>query len=90
MNLHHHTLLTGISVSDLRDTVAWTPNLQENLLVDILLRRGDHQLGLLEVSCGSSREVGLVLLALGVSKVGAFIGVERQTESTLERAKVVA
>ena len=90
VHLHHHTLFAGISVSDLGNTVTRTSNLQEDLLVHALLCRRDHKLGFLQVPRRSASEVGLMLLSLGVCEVGAFIGVEGETETTFEGTKVVA
>ncbi len=90
MHLHHHTLLSSVSVSDLGHPVARTPNLEEDLLVDILLSGRDHELGLLQVARRSAGEVRLMLLSLRVCEVGAFVGVQRETETTFQGAKVVA
>ena len=38
----------------------------------------------------TSREVGLMLLALRVRQVRSLVGVERETESTFDAAQVVA
>lgn len=40
-------------------------------------------------ACSSSRKVGLVLAALGMSKVGSIILVNGQAESALEASNVV-
>lgn len=90
VHLHHHTLLSSVSVSDLGHPVARTPNLEEDLLVDILLSGRDHELGLLQVARRSAGEVRLMLLSLRVCEVGAFVGVQRETETTFQGAKVVA
>lgn len=42
------------------------------------------------VSSGTTGKVGLMLLALSVGEVGAFVGVEGEAETALEAAEVVA
>ena len=90
VDLHHHTLLPRVVIPDLGDAVSRSPNLQENFSLDVALRRSDHQLRVFGISSGTTREIGLVLFALSVGQVGAFIGVEGQAETTFERTKMVA
>ena len=75
VDLDHHTFFAGVSVPNLCYTVARSPDFEEDLLVNTLLCRCDHELGLLEIASRTAGQVGLVLLALRVGQVGAFIGV---------------
>ena len=86
VDLNHHALLASVPVANLGDAVARSPNFEEDLLVNTLLRGSNHELCLLEVASSATRKVGLVLLALGVSKVGAFVGMKCETETTFEGA----
>ncbi len=90
MDLDHHALLARVAVPDLRHTVARTSNLQEDLLMNVRLCRCDHELGFFEIARSSPREVRLVLLPLCVRKVGAFVGVKCQAETTFQGTEVVA
>lgn len=58
--------------------------------MDILLSGRDHELGLLKVARRSAGEVRLMLLSLRVCEVGPFVGVQRETETTFQGAKMVA
>ena len=90
MHLHHETLLPSVDVADLRDAITRPTNLQEDLALHILLRRRDHELGILRVTRSTASKVGLMLLALSVGEVGAFIGVKSKTKSTFKGTEMVA
>ena len=90
MHLNHHTLLAGVAIPDLCDTVSRTSDFEENLLVNVLLCRCYHELGLFQVTGSSPCEVRLMLLPLRVREVRALVGVESKTETTFEGAKMVA
>lgn len=90
VDLHHHPLLPRVVIPDLGDSVPRPPNLQENFSLDVALRRSDHQLCVFGISSGTTGKVGLVLFALCVGEVGAFVGVESQAETTFERTEMVA
>ena len=79
VNLNHHAFLPGIPVADLRNTVSRTTNFQKHFLVDTLLGWRDHKLRLLQVASSTPGQVRLMLLPLGMCKVGAFIGVKSET-----------
>lgn len=82
VNLHHHTLLSSIRVSDLGDTVTRSANFEEDFTLDIALRGGDHKLRFLCIASGATGKVGLMLLSLRVREVGAFVRVQCQAETT--------
>ena len=90
MDLHHQTLLPSVDVADLRDAITRPTNLEEDFALHILLRRRDHELGIFRVTRSTASKVGLMLLALSMGEVGAFIGVESKTKSTFEGAEMVA
>ena len=88
--------LAGDGVAHLGDLVARAADLDEVLVLNLILEaRGLELLLLLElgrvvrIARGATGEVGLVLLALRVGQVRAFVGVERQAEPALEPAEVV-
>ena len=78
MDLHHQTFLPSVNVADLRDAITWPTNLEEDLALHVRLRRGDLQLRVFHVFCGTTRKIRLVLLSLRVREVGTLIGVECQ------------
>ena len=90
MDLHHQTLLPSIDVADFRDAITWPTDLEEDLALHILLRRRNHELGILRVTSSTTSKVGLMLLALSVGEVGAFIGVKSKTKSTFKGTEMVA
>ena len=46
--------------------------------------------GIARVLGGTTGEIGLMLLSLGVREVGAFVGVEGETETTFESTQVIS
>ena len=78
VHLYHHTLLSSIPIAHFCDTVAGAAYLQEDLALHVRLRRGDLQLRVFHVFCGTTRKIRLVLLSLRVREVGTLIGVECQ------------
>jgi hypothetical protein len=86
MHLHHHPLLTRIPVSDFRHTVSGSADFEEYFTLDVRRGGGYHQLGILRIAGGAPSEVRLMLFALGVSEVGAFVGVKSEAETALEGA----
>lgn len=73
VNLYHHALFSGIVVSDFSDAVTWPANFEEDLPLDSARGGRDHQLGVFGIPCGTAGQVSLMLFALGVSQVGAFV-----------------
>lgn len=90
MHLDHQALLARVRVAHLRHAVPRPPNLKEDLALHSVGRGRDGQLRVLHVARRAPCEVRLMLLALRMREVGAFIRVEGKTETTFERAKVVA
>ena len=90
VHLHHHALLASVTVPHLGDTITGSTYFEEDLTLDVLLLRGNLKLAVLHVPRGAASQVSLMLLALRVSQIGTFVGVKCQTETALERAKVVA
>jgi len=91
-NRKQETEALGGGIADLDNLVPRPPNLGEHALLDLRRagRRGSEQHLLLIISCGAAREVGLVLLALRVRQIRAFVDMQRQTQTALERAEVRA
>lgn len=77
--LDHHSFLSSIPVSDFRDTVSWSADLQEDLALHIVLSRGNHKLRLLCITSGAPCKVCLMFLPLCMGEVRSFVGVQRQT-----------
>ena len=73
-----------LRVPDFGDTVPGPSNSDENLPLDGLNGRSDHELVLLHVPCCAPGEVGLVLFALRVREVGALIRVECKAETAFQ------
>lgn len=97
VDLEQQAELARDRVADLGDLVPGQPDLDELLGLDARLRSGLLLRELLRVTgrvvrvAGRSpREVGLVLLALGVGEVGPFVRVQRQAQPAFETAEVVA
>jgi hypothetical protein len=65
--------------------VSGASNFQELFLSDVGGGGGYEEGGLFEVACGATGEVGLVLFPLRMREVGAFVGVQRQAETTFQR-----
>ncbi len=84
MDLHHHTLFSGVQVAHFRDPISRPSNLQKHLALDVALRRRNHQLCVFGIARRTSSQIGLVLFALRVGEVRAFIGVQRQAKSAFE------
>ena len=77
MYLHHHTLLSRLTIPHLGHAISRATDLQKHLALHARLLRRDLQLALLHVARRAPREVRLVLLALRVREVGAFVCVQR-------------
>ncbi len=84
MYLHHHTLFSSVQVAHFCDPVSRPSNLQEHLALDVALRRRNHQLCVFGIARRTPSQIGLVLFALRVGEVGAFIRVQRQAKSAFE------
>lgn len=96
MNLIEQAQLARNRVAHFGDLVTRRANLDKVLVLDlVLLALGLGGLllgkvgGVVGVAGGAAGEVGLVLLALGVGQVRAFVGVEGEAEAALEAAEVV-
>ena len=98
VDLEEQAELSCGGVFDFRDLVPRAPNLDKLLDGDRMLGSRLLRLQLLRVHgpavprvarC-SSRQVGLVLLALRVRQVRAFVRMQRQTQAALDPAQVVA
>lgn len=83
-------------IPDFRDLVSGAADLDELLLHYSVFRLrllseegGLVEGGVLGVSGCAAGEVRLVLFALGVSEVGAFVGVEGEAKTAFESAEVV-
>lgn len=95
VNLKEQAQLPSDRIPHFRDLITGTADLDEGLRLNLwLLRRLSRQLRrIVRVMCvarRSSCEVRLMLLALGVREVRAFVGVKGQAQSTFDSAKVVA
>lgn len=104
MNLEQQANLTRHGVPDFRDLVTGAANLDElfdrdlallSLLRMLLLSRMSGQRsgvsGVRSVLFRRSpRQIRLMLFALGVSEVTAFVRMQRQAQSTFERAQMVS
>src|SRR5258708_34333421 len=71
--LHHHTLLSRLTIPHLSDTITRATDLQKHLALHARLLRRHLQLTLFHVSRCTPRKVRLVLFALCMCKVGSFI-----------------
>ena len=90
MDLYHHALLTRLAVAHFRHAIPRPPNLEEHLTLHARLLRRDLQLALFHVTRRAPSEVRLMLLALRVCEVGTLVGVQREAETTFQRAEMVA
>lgn len=90
MYLHHHAFLARLPVADFGHTVTWPADFQEDLPLDVALRRGNHQLGVFGIAGGTAREICLMLFALCVGEVRALVRMQCQTQAAFEGAQVIA
>jgi hypothetical protein len=92
LDLEEEAQLVGGRVADLCDLVPGLSDL-EGILLDLDLGggglRGEGDVRVPGLFHGTTGEVGLVLLALGVGQVRALVGMEGQTELALVRAQMV-
>lgn len=58
--------------------------------MNVGLRRRNHQLRVFGVASGATSKVGLMLLSLGVSQVGTFIGMQCQAQSAFKRPQMIS
>ena len=75
--LHHHALLARLAIPHLGHAVSWASDLQKHLALHARLLGRHLQLTLFHVARRAPRQVRLVLFALRVREVGAFICVQR-------------
>ena len=90
VDLYHHALLTRLAVAHFRHAIPRPPNLEEHLTLHARLLRRDLQLALFHVTRRAPSEVRLMLFALRVCEVGTLVGVQREAETTFQRAEMVA
>jgi hypothetical protein len=77
VDLDHEAFLASVWVAHLGDAIARATNFEKDLPLDRVRTGGsNHELGLLHVARRTTGEVRLMLLALRVREVGAFIGVQ--------------
>ena len=75
--LHHHALLARVTIPHLGHAVSRASDLQKHLALHARLLGRDLQLALFHVARCAPGEVRLVLFALRVREVGAFVCVQR-------------
>lgn len=78
------------ALPNLRHAVSRPANLQEHLVSDRGWRGGNEELRVFVVLGCASGKVRLMLFALRVREVGAFVGVQRETETAFKGAKMIA
>lgn len=69
MDLHHHTFLASIPVTNFRHSITWSTYFEEDFPLYIGLRWGYHQLGLLRIPGSPPSEVCLMLFPLCMCKI---------------------
>ena len=67
MYLHHHSLLSSISVTNLGNAVTWPANFKEDFSLDVCLSGSNHELCVFGIAGSTTSKVSLMLLSLGVS-----------------------
>lgn len=73
-DISHRIILQ--SLSDFGDAIPWATNFDELLALDVGCRgRCYHELGIFHVFGGTSGQIGLMLLALRMGQIGAFVRV---------------
>lgn len=90
VDLDHHALLPSVFVPDLGHSISRATNFQEDFALNVSLRGRNHQLRVFGIAGGATSKVGLMLLSLGVSQVGAFVGMQCQAQSTFERPQMIS
>ena len=67
MYLHHHSFLSGVSVTNLGNAVTWPTNFKEDFSLDVCLSRSNHKLCVFSIAGGTTSKISLMFLSLGVS-----------------------
>lgn len=89
VNLEQQRLLVIVGLPLLRHSIAGTTDLDELLRLDPGLLRLHTRGRLLGLLRGTSGQIGLMLLALGVGQIASLIVVQRQTQFALVRTEMV-
>ena len=67
MDLHHHSFLSSVSVTNLGNTVTWPTNFKEDFSLDVCLSRSNHELCVFSIAGSATSKISLMFLPLGVS-----------------------
>jgi hypothetical protein len=67
MYLHHHPLLSSVSVTNFGNAVTWPTNFKENFSLDICLSGGNHELCVFSIAGSATSKISLMFLPLSVS-----------------------
>lgn len=90
MHLHHHPFLARVPITNFGDSVAGSTNLEKDFSLHAALRGSNHKLCLLRITGSTTSKISLMFLPLRMGKIGTFVRVQSQTQTTFERAKVIS